>query len=318
MQIEQDLQILIPTFNRASALNNLLTILSADNSPVKNCEIKIFDNASTDNTAEIVTKFKTLLPGLQYNRNLRNIGLAGNIIRCLEEADRKYFWILFDNDHLDFTHWKPIEEAVWSDKYDVVFTANYYLDSQPDWAQLIIMMIYLPTFICKTENINDNVMTNSIIDAYTIHPQMALISSLANQNKSYFIPKEAVWEPILNPETGEDYSFDRISNKSTNFRIVPGHIEAGLLNALQSIKDVELRNKVIDILVSGHKQYAPLLNIRALYFLNRQGKYHTSNLIDIYAHLTQKGRRIFRKQILKGILKYYWRNTTQIFRREKA
>ena len=46
--IEDKIEIMIPTYNRANYLNDTLNALL--NSPFKNCRITVRDNASLDNT----------------------------------------------------------------------------------------------------------------------------------------------------------------------------------------------------------------------------------------------------------------------------
>jgi len=90
------LSIAIPTYNRSYFLdNNLKQLLKEYNN---NFEIIIQDNASTDNTEEIVEKYiKSGLP-IIYERNLTNLGWTKNFEICFKKAKTKYMILLGDDD----------------------------------------------------------------------------------------------------------------------------------------------------------------------------------------------------------------------------
>ncbi len=90
------LTIAIPTYNRSYFLNNNLKQLLKEYD--NNFEIIIQDNASTDNTEEIVKKYiKYGLP-IIYERNLTNLGWAKNFEICFKKAKTKYMILLGDDD----------------------------------------------------------------------------------------------------------------------------------------------------------------------------------------------------------------------------
>ncbi|BAZ17588.1 glycosyl transferase family protein [Calothrix sp. NIES-4071] len=96
------LTIAIPTYNRAEMLDKQLTWLASEIKGYEsNCEITIFDNCSTDNTQQVITKWQLTL-GLavrfNYNRNKNNIGGMPNIVACMQAATGKYLWTLGDDD----------------------------------------------------------------------------------------------------------------------------------------------------------------------------------------------------------------------------
>ena len=90
------LTIAIPTYNRSYFLNNNLKQLLKEYD--NNFEIIIQDNASTDNTEEIVKKYiKYGLP-IIYERHLTNLGWAKNFEICFKKAKTKYMILLGDDD----------------------------------------------------------------------------------------------------------------------------------------------------------------------------------------------------------------------------
>lgn len=95
------LTIAIPTYNRAKLLDAQLSWLAGAVKGFEN-EIEIFvsDNCSTDNTQDIIKKWKGNLINFTFNscKNAENIGVMKNIMHCLASASTKYVWTIGDDD----------------------------------------------------------------------------------------------------------------------------------------------------------------------------------------------------------------------------
>jgi glycosyltransferase involved in cell wall biosynthesis len=94
------LNIGIPTCNRARFLENLLNnILPQAVKTEGEVKICISDNGSTDNTEQIVAKFRDKFPGLvNYNKNPKNLGFDRNILKVMEMSQGEFVWLLGDDD----------------------------------------------------------------------------------------------------------------------------------------------------------------------------------------------------------------------------
>lgn len=95
------LTIAIPTYNRAKLLDTQLTWLAqAVKGFEDDVEIFVSDNCSTDNTQEVIEKWKARLSNTTFNscRNAENIGVMRNIMNCLTSATTKYVWAIGDDD----------------------------------------------------------------------------------------------------------------------------------------------------------------------------------------------------------------------------
>ena len=112
MKIEDKLEIVIPTFNRCEKLGITFSYLLDENSPVKNCDITILDNCSTDDTPNLVKKIAEKHPNIKYRRNARNIGIWQNILRSWEVVSKEYFWILGDNDAYNWECWSEVAKGI--------------------------------------------------------------------------------------------------------------------------------------------------------------------------------------------------------------
>lgn len=99
------LTIYIPTYNRSGHLKRNLDFLSEE---IKNLaslddiEIIISDNASDDNTQEVIASFKKQCPeglALTLNRNPNSIGLIGNLLYGYKNSRGFYHWTMGDDDY---------------------------------------------------------------------------------------------------------------------------------------------------------------------------------------------------------------------------
>ena len=84
----------IPTYNRAALLREALA--SALAQTLREIEVVVSDNASTDDTRDVVASFDD--PRLRYERLDENIGLHGNLSRALGLGTAPYVAILQDDD----------------------------------------------------------------------------------------------------------------------------------------------------------------------------------------------------------------------------
>ena len=92
------LSIVIPTYNRASFLDQSLNILAPQIVKYKNqIEFAISDNASTDNTEEVVRKYSEAID-IIYFRNKNNIGFERNFEKLLDNTSSKYVYLMGDDD----------------------------------------------------------------------------------------------------------------------------------------------------------------------------------------------------------------------------
>ena len=80
----------IPTYNRSAYLSK--AIESALNQTYKDTEVIVVDNFSSDNTENIVEKFRNR--GVIYKTNNENIGMLQNWNKCIEIASGDLLMIL--------------------------------------------------------------------------------------------------------------------------------------------------------------------------------------------------------------------------------
>jgi abequosyltransferase len=125
MQPERPLlTIAIPTYNRSSYLTQLLNALVPQLTDELRVELIISDNASPDNTPEVVGRFYARFPNLVYLRNETNIGPDANFLQCFERAKGKYVWIFGDDDVLEPHGLETVLSHLHSDEYDLIYVKS--------------------------------------------------------------------------------------------------------------------------------------------------------------------------------------------------
>lgn len=93
----------IPTYNRASELEQLLLSIEASikvsGRPLSDFEICISDNASTDETPNVVQGWQNRLPEqIRYFRSDQNVGPDRNYLQAVSIASGEFCWLLGSDD----------------------------------------------------------------------------------------------------------------------------------------------------------------------------------------------------------------------------
>lgn len=93
------LSICIPTYNRSYLLDRMLATLelALAKVPEHSCEIVIRDNASADDTQEVINRFGDR-HAIRCFRNEENIGAMRNMLSVPLDAKGEFVWLLGDDD----------------------------------------------------------------------------------------------------------------------------------------------------------------------------------------------------------------------------
>lgn len=95
------LSILIPTYNRGPKLIRLLRAFEAD---LLRCglsdrvEVIVSDNASTDETARLISEFRSSSMNVTFIRQTENIGAEENFLFLYRKAASEHVWFFSDDD----------------------------------------------------------------------------------------------------------------------------------------------------------------------------------------------------------------------------
>ncbi|MGA8274472.1 MAG: glycosyltransferase family 2 protein, partial [Candidatus Sulfotelmatobacter sp.] len=119
------LTIAIPTYNRASCLRELLSVLASELKDEHRVELIISDNASPDETPSVVQGFVRCGLRVRYLRNVENIGSDANFLQCFEQAQGKYVWLFSDDDLIVPGALSMILANCEAAEYDLIWVSAY-------------------------------------------------------------------------------------------------------------------------------------------------------------------------------------------------
>lgn len=280
--ISELLDVFIITFNRAKALDKTLAQILDEKSPIKDFEIQIIDNNSSDNTSLIVQKWQKNHSNIKYVKNIYNIGGNANIMKAFYDAKKEYVWVLADNDSYNWNSWAEVEKAV-LDKKDAIMVSTYEIPKL-DIAQFFIQTTFLPAVIYKTSLIDNEVMGNMAYNISNMFPHLALSSKLINEKKDIYIVNNAIVD--IGDNTDEkigEYIYTRGYKESCIHPLMNDmNWMTGYANSLYLITDKKVRN----YLATHNLFYMSKFNSAEVFFLNAKlSNGSLFNLLSIFAVL---------------------------------
>lgn len=95
------LSICIPTYNRGAFIGETIQSIIDASYGLHGIEIAISDNASVDNTQEIVNKYKNIFPNITYFRWDENMGADNNYLKVIEIASGDFCWLMGSDDKVE-------------------------------------------------------------------------------------------------------------------------------------------------------------------------------------------------------------------------
>ncbi|MFA5284776.1 MAG: glycosyltransferase family 2 protein [Smithellaceae bacterium] len=217
------ISILIPTYNRAAFLRNALDSIVAQNA--RDIECVISDNASSDDTAEIVKSFQKNHAYIKYFRNEANLGFDSNILASLSRATGEYVWLFGDDDYMLPGAIGVVRETI-ARNYNLALVYVNYSISSRDFKK-IIKRRAVPLYknkLCKTSDdclktiLCDLTFMSSLVFQRALYPAVRncenfigsgfihfyIVLSILKRNRSYIIA-----EPYVKNRSGNsgDYPF---------------------------------------------------------------------------------------------------------------
>ena len=250
MKITDKLGITITTYNRAKYLKQTLDALLADDSPVRDCQIIVQDNRSSDDTPDVVRALQPNHPNLLYRKNPYNLGIAGNICKAMELADKEYHWNLCDDDRFDWQNWAEVETEI-TKKTPVICASNYLIPencrTRADYQ--LAQMGFVPAVIIRTELYTDTTIRNSFDNIFTLFPHLVPIVTLLNAGgKIHVLSREVVtngWKE------GTDRSFLRGARPNVIFhRSRTMTWMVGYANIIANLKDRKLARQCFNTAIT--------------------------------------------------------------------
>lgn len=316
MSIKNDLQIILVTFNRKKFLQRTFDFIFANNSPIKDFDITILDNASTDGTSKLCEEYSRKYENFKHIRHNKNIGGNANIVRAYEMANKKYIWVLCDDEIYDWSNWKEIESAIQKD-FDIILTIKGALQDKNNLGQLFVELTFVPSAIYKTKHLTNTTLVNMYYGISNIFPQLALASKVLNDNGKIYVPLKNTVKKIV--DKGIDNSYIRGASAETNIinsDLEKIFFEVGYLNSTKMLKDEKNREQAIEATffndrslkyLSMHRGLRKIVFSNALYHNN-----YSKNICDIMSALNFKNRMLFRFILFYNPFKPYFFQTAKI------
>lgn len=125
------LTIAIPTWNRSALLAEVLQSLAPQLTNLPQVEVRVHDNASPDDTPEVVQRFQSSGMPLDYKRQPTNIGADANFADCFNTARGKYVWLLSDDDIVLPNSLPRLVALLAKDDYALVYATDFSFHSDP-------------------------------------------------------------------------------------------------------------------------------------------------------------------------------------------
>jgi glycosyltransferase involved in cell wall biosynthesis len=120
--------VLIPTYNRAHLLKECLS--SVLNQTHKNFEIIVSDNCSTDNTWDLLKRYKRKYKMIKIHRQKSNQGSNRNLKYLINISKGKYCSLLFDDDF-----WQPdflyeMNRILENDRFKYIYSDTQWVNKK--------------------------------------------------------------------------------------------------------------------------------------------------------------------------------------------
>ncbi|MBI5680841.1 MAG: glycosyltransferase [Methanobacterium sp.] len=203
--IEENLEILIITYNRAKDLEN--TFKQLMESPFSNCKITVLDNCSTDKTPEICTKYQQIFENMHVVRHKKNIGANPNYLRAVEKSEAIYTWVLCDDDIFDFSECDDVLGEIESNTPDIIIVTSHY---QYGWekglkttsnelirkgSRYYHTLSFMPAIIFKTELFDSNCIHKGYFNVSNLYPHFEFINKSVEEDFKVYVSKKGIVEP---------------------------------------------------------------------------------------------------------------------------
>lgn len=296
--LKDKLQIILITYNRIDYLKRTFNQIFAEDSPIKDFDITVLDNASDDGTSEFVEEYCQKFPNLKHIKHKINIGGNANICRAFElgvSSGKEYVWVLCDDDKYDFSNFQEVEDEI-NKKTDIICVSNYAFRNEKDYnlpEYLIFQLTFVPSGIYRTELITNNVMMNMYDAIYTMFQQSCITLSAINENKKIkVLSRPIVFNGLHFSDACSSIEFTRgvdekkpilKRRKDTNWLL-------GYANVLSLLNDKKIAKKCIEIAISNKDIYNSKFEYyyNTCYYLFRFGKQRFNYFLEIWYMLSFK------------------------------
>lgn len=287
MKTKDILDVTLITYNRASCLKDTLEAVFCEGSPIRDCEITVLNNKSTDDTQKVIDDFARRFSNLKCIVNNFNVGGNANIAKAIERYSKPYHWVICDDDRYDWSGWNDIQLAMErGEKIICVSDLNLPKDepARSDPAQLIQQMTFLPSIIYGPGTISDDVMRNVYDNTFALFPHLAPVITFVNSGGKIYSAKKAV---VIQGDFGRESTTHLQlpkSNPSVFFKGDTMTLCSGFANLTANIADHALSKRTFKAFAFG-----PAIGALTFYgeiFIRLRGWRGASCFVDVWNQST--------------------------------
>lgn len=226
------LTIALPTYNRSEKISNLFEFLNKEfrcltKEELKNINIFISDNCSSDNTKEQILKSKIVqeqIVDYEYTCNSKNIGLLGNLKKIYSTTLGTYLWMMGDDDTYKPGIVKMVFDECKKDAYSYIFINHSTVkngkvlqesvledldDKRTDKAMLLdlyfksnTVMMFMSACVYRSSLVNKFIQSHRV----NLVTPCALSFYCASKGKSKYISQPMIID-VFDGISWEKYSF---------------------------------------------------------------------------------------------------------------
>lgn len=253
MRLQERFEILLPTYNRKECLLRTFKQILSDNSPVKDVNITVLDNKSTDGTSELIQDLAKTHKNIKHIINKNNIGGNANIAQAFVLAEKEYFWVICDDDDYDFSAWNEIETAM-DKKYGLILTVS----GKKEIYEILNAATFCPYTIHRRDNLDNHTYYEIYFNIANWFPHLAAVISAVNKNLPMFTPSK----DIVNGQKKENgkksfhnRGFALLRNTTFADPIKMAFLQVNYLKTLGLIKDKKNRALACEYFTGKRKSF---------------------------------------------------------------
>lgn len=307
MSTREKLQITIVTFNRARHLARTLATFTAADSPVRDHDILVLDNASTDETGEVVARLQASFPRLAYQRNPYNLGANANIARAFEMSRKDHLWIVADDDVYDWSGWPEVAAAIERGEQAIIISRMELPDEPSPRASKVLQQATLVSAcIFSRSLLNATVFRNLYDNIHSMFPHLIpLVQHLNDGGRFHVIRGQIVQHGSYVNQTAEDTSWSRGVEEGKLYRkALTMSFEVGFAIAISHLRDERLRQETLEwLLVNLDVRRRPrsVPQVLGWQIRNYSAREDLGQLVDLYVNVGPNHRT----QLAHGILSHF-------------
>ena len=200
--IQPTLSICIPTYNNYDILEDVLDhALSLSNDEV---EYVVGDDASSDNTADVVNSFDD--NRIKYYKNENNLGYEGNLLKVIDKATGEYILPLADEDKLELSSVEWLIQRIDSSEEIAAFIGGIGRSSWEKFRCPEERLIEggkksVVEFASKNHGGFQNIWSRNYIGGFALKKSYLNMTRLKSYLNSYYIHNFLIYQAITRGKT---------------------------------------------------------------------------------------------------------------------